>query len=259
MIGEILPRIVPKFSGSAANQQSLILGAIVPLIDSILPQYAIDTQLRIAHFLAQICHESAGMRTTEEFASGAAYEGRSDLGNTQPGDGTRFKGRGLIQLTGRANYRKYGKLLKLPLEEQPALAADPVISLHIACTYWQANGINKHADKDDLERVTRAVNGGLNGLDDRRRYLAKALRALAEASPTSIPSVSYPTCRSGQSGWVVTVLQEALGRHGFDVVVDSSFGPRTKKAVIAFQKANGLAADGVVGAKTWEKLTEGLQ
>lgn len=259
MIGEILPKLVPKFSGANADRQKVILNAIVPLIDTILPQFAIDTPLRIAHFLAQICHESAGLRTTEEFASGQAYEGRADLGNTSPGDGVLYKGRGLIQLTGRANYKKYGKLMQLPLETNPKLAADPVISLYVACTYWQEQKINKVADQDDLERVTRKVNGGLNGLKDRRGYLLKAKELLgasfSSAITQSVPSVGYPLCRLGQTGWVITVLQEALGRHGFSVgKVDSVFGPKTKKSVVAFQRSQGLLDDGVVGQRTWALL-----
>ena len=126
-------------------------------------------RLRIAHFLGQTCVESAGFRTTEEFADGTAYEGRKDLGNTEPGDGPRFKGRGLIQLTGRSNYRAMGKTLKLDLENNPAQAAEPALSLVIACEYWKSRKINDAADQDDVMRVTRLINGGLNGLDGSAR------------------------------------------------------------------------------------------
>lgn len=170
--------VAPRYSGDAAIRQTAIITALAPHLSRVLAEYGITTRLRVAHFLAQICHESAGLRTTEEFASGAAYEGRKDLGNTQPGDGIRYKGRGLIQLTGRANYRAIGARLGVDLEGHPERAAEPVLSLRIACEYWDSRDINRLADRDDLVAVTRAVNGGLNGLEDRRRYLERAKSVL---------------------------------------------------------------------------------
>jgi predicted chitinase len=140
---------------------------------------SLTTALRQAHFLAQIAHESAGMLTTVEYASGAAYEGRKDLGNTQRGDGVRFKGRGLIQLTGRANYMAYGFELGLDLVGKPELAAQFPAAALTAALYWRKRGINAPADRDDIEAVTRKINGGTNGLADRRAYLAVVKRALA--------------------------------------------------------------------------------
>ncbi len=143
---------------------------------------AIDTPLRQAHFLAQIGHESGELRFHEELASGEAYEGRQDLGNTEPGDGARFKGRGLIQLTGRANYRAYGRskgreedLLTTP----EIVASDSELCVDVAGWYWERHKLNVQADRDDLEAVTRRINGGLNGLADRRRLLEKAKVLLA--------------------------------------------------------------------------------
>ena len=142
-----------------------------------MPANGIDTPLRCMHFLAQIGHESAGFRYTEEIASGEAYEGRADLGNTQPGDGVRFKGRGLIQLTGRANYAAYGKAIGVDLVDTDAyetLATDPERAVDVACWFWSTHGLNALADADDIEAVTRRINGGLNGLDDRKAYLHRA-------------------------------------------------------------------------------------
>ena len=137
----------------------------------------IDRPLRQAHFLSQVAHESGELRYSEEIASGAAYEGRADLGNTHPGDGVRFKGRGLIQLTGRANYTKYGQDRKRDFTtgaNPKLIATDPILAVDVAVWFWTKHGLNALADRDDVIAVTQAINGGLNGLADRK---AKLLRA----------------------------------------------------------------------------------
>jgi len=135
----------------------------------------ISSPLRQAHFLAQLGHESGGFVYAEELASGDAYEGRTDLGNTQPGDGRRFKGRGLIQLTGRANYTAYGKAIGKDLTAHPELVAtDPVLAVDAACWFWETRKINALADADNVEAITRRINGGLNGFEDRKAYLRRA-------------------------------------------------------------------------------------
>lgn len=121
--------------------------------------------------MAQLAHESGNFRYMEEIASGRAYEGRKDLGNTEKGDGTRYKGRGPIQLTGRANYRKYGLALGIDFENNPEIVALPSIGMLVACKYWDDNGLNELADKDDINLITRRINGGFNGLDDRKAKL----------------------------------------------------------------------------------------
>lgn len=137
------------------------------------------SELRLAHVLAQLGHESDGFNAMEEYASGHAYEGRGDLGNTQPGDGKRYKGRGPIQVTGRDNYRRYGRKLGVDLERRPELASAPSIGLMVSCAYWTDRGLNALADRDDIKAITRKINGGLNGLADRvdRLAVAKALLA----------------------------------------------------------------------------------
>lgn len=143
----------------------------------LFPAYGImKSPLCLAHFIAQTAHESGGYRFMAEIwgptKAQVRYEGRADLGNTHAGDGKRYMGRGVLQITGRANYRKYGDLIGLPLEVQPDLAAQPRTGLHIACEYWKQNGLNALALSDNLEAITRKVNGGRNGIEDRRAKLA---------------------------------------------------------------------------------------
>lgn len=136
----------------------------------VLSKYGINTTERQAQFFAQLAHESDGFATTTEYSSGKQYEGRKDLGNLQPGDGERFKGRGFIQLTGRSNYAHYGKKLGLDLVNNPELAAQPEIALEVAAAFWKDHGLNALADKGDIKGITKRINGGYNGLQDRMRY-----------------------------------------------------------------------------------------
>lgn len=139
-----------------------------------LPEYGIlDSTLRLAHFLGQLIHESGSFRYMEEIASGAAYEGRKDLGNREPGDGKRFKGRGPIQVTGRANYRYFGGKIGIDIERHPDVAALPSVGLHLALEYWKDRKLNALADADNVEGITLKINGGRNGLADRRVYVAR--------------------------------------------------------------------------------------
>ena len=144
-----------------------------------MKKHDITSNLRMAHFIAQIGHETASFLFAEEIADGSAYEGRSDLGNTQSGDGKRFKGRGLIQLTGRTNYAAYSKDSGVDYVAKPELvASDPFVAVDVACWFWNTHGINKLADEDDVKAVTKRINGGFNGLDDRIEYLVRAKAVL---------------------------------------------------------------------------------
>lgn len=147
-----------------------------PVVNA-LKANGIDTPLRIAHFLAQVGHECGDFRYQEELADGGAYEGRKDLGNTEEGDGPRFKGRGLIQLTGRANYHRYGEARDrdfLSDDNARQIAEDPALAVDVACWYWSTRHLNQWADQDDVREVTRRINGGFNGLEDRETRLARA-------------------------------------------------------------------------------------
>jgi putative chitinase len=219
-----------------------------------LAQFEIDSVLRVAHFLAQACHESDRFCTTVEYASGEAYEGRRDLGNTHPGDDVRYKGRGLIQLTGRANYQQYGELLQLDLVGDPDLASEPVTSLKIACEFWRQHKLNAYADQDEIEMITRRINGGLNGFVQRRTYLERAKAALSMAGSAAGVATERPIIRLGDDGEYVAALQSILAAKGFAAPTDGHFDVATATAVTQFHESRGLQADGIVGPRTWQAL-----
>jgi putative chitinase len=162
----------------APNGKPDIIDGFAAVMPDIVAQFKLDTRNRQAHFIAQTAHESDYLRTTVEYASGAAYEERKDLGNTHKGDGVRFKGRGLIQLTGRYNYRKAAEHFKQPFIEKPELAAQFPWAALVAGWFWHTNQLNRHADKDDIRAVTKAINGGYTHLDRRTAVLGKAKAAL---------------------------------------------------------------------------------
>lgn len=192
------------------------LDAHLPYIVPAMIKGDIKTPDRIAAFLAQLAHESGEYRYMEELADGWAYEGRADLGNTEPGDGPRFKGHGPIQITGRANHRACGRALGIDAERDPLLLTEPRYGTAAAVWFWTiGNGqvdLNLLADRGWFKAVTRIINGGLTGLSDRRQYWDRN-RAL-------------------------------LGLPMIDL-------DREADAIKAFQRERGLGADGVAGPKTF--------
>ena len=139
------------------------------LIDTMI-RFEINTVPRITAFLAQVAHESGSLRYVQEIASGAAYEGRKDLGNTQPGDGVRFKGRGLIQVTGRANYKAVSDFFKVDFVTNPYLLETPQYACLSAGWYWHKHNLNSLADlntEESFKMITKKINGGLNGYANR--------------------------------------------------------------------------------------------
>jgi len=175
-----------QLAALAPTAKAAVLDALFEgdALNAALARFDIATPRRIAAFLAQCAHESGGFVWMAELwgptAAQLRYEPPSEkateLGNTQPGDGRRYKGRGPIQITGRANYRRYGALLGLPLEDKPERAAEPAVGILIAAAFWGGKRLNRLADVDTEEafrRITRKINGGLNGWPDRkRRWLA---------------------------------------------------------------------------------------
>jgi putative chitinase len=167
---QVLTALMPDATAAAVSRY------LQPLMDG-MDANGIDTPLRKAHFLAQLGHESCDLRYSQELASGTAYEGRTDLGNTQAGDGPRFKGRGLIQVTGRFNYAAYGRHKDRDFVTPPThnlLATDPELAVDVSCWFWTRHNLNSIADTDDIRAVTKVINGGYNGLPDREVRLNRA-------------------------------------------------------------------------------------
>lgn len=146
-------------------------------------EFSITAPVRLAAFLAQIGHESGGFVHTRELwgptPAQNRYEGRKDLGNTQPGDGPKFRGRGLIQITGRDNYQKLKDALGVDVINNPALLEQRPLAARSAAWWWATNGCNEIADTGDFTRLTRRINGGTNGLNDRLDRWDRANEALA--------------------------------------------------------------------------------
>jgi putative chitinase len=157
---EILKKIAP-----AANDK--IITDLANLLPTYLDKYGINTPLRVAHFIAQ-----------------AAHEGRKDLGNTSSGDGKKYKGRGIFQLTGKANYTSMSKILGVDLVNKPELAKTAEISIQTACEYWNGRKLSDFADKDDVTSITKKINGGLNGFEDRKAFLSRAKQFINSTSST---------------------------------------------------------------------------
>jgi len=180
---EIMPKLPPE--------RSL---ALLPHLNQAMAEYGIDSTLRVAAFVAQLAHESGEFRWMEEIwgptAAQRRYEPESDLatrlGNTERGDGLRFKGRGPIQLTGRANYDRFGRVLGIDLGGAPERAAEPEVAFRIAALYWANRGLNELADAQDFREITRRINGGFNGLAERERYFERAKAVLTAGAAASM-------------------------------------------------------------------------
>jgi putative chitinase len=180
-----------------AGKSTALMPGLAEWINKLCPGYDIDTPREFAHFLAQACHETDHFYTLREYASGKAYEGRVDLGNTRPGDGVKYRGRGIFQTTGRGNYLKLGvtKGQRDLFINTPELLEQPEYAVWSACEYWKTHGLNdvaNHADTDILKKKYKkqvinvspveyigiTINGGYNGMDERKKYYAIAKTVL---------------------------------------------------------------------------------
>lgn len=167
--------IIPAQLAKMYNCRFRLAERFAEPLNAAMQANAIDTPARQAAFLAQVGHESGRLRYVRELWDPAKcpwqgrYEGRVDLGNTQPGDGSKFRGRGLIQVTGRANYQACALALRLPLLNHPELLEEPQHAAASAAWFWASHGLNHLADIGDFEKITRKINGGLNGFEDRKK------------------------------------------------------------------------------------------
>lgn len=194
----------------------------------------LNTPARISQFLAQVAHESDGFRTATEYASGKEYNGRVDLGNRKgTNDGVTYKGRGLIQLTGRFNYQKMSEKLGVDLIKNPALAAQFPYAALTAAYYWRDHNLNALADIGDIDGITRRINGGYNGLSQRKMYLRKAQ---AEINDITMAQRRLQELRYPPGG------------------VDGRVGLLTRSAIRDFQDANGLPVSGELTPETADLL-----
>jgi putative chitinase len=249
----------------------------------VLPKYEINTPNRIAGFFAQCGHESMNFtalsenlnyraetleklfskyfskagRNAADYAkqpekiANVIYANRMGNGDTASGDGFKFRGRGVIQLTGRDNYSAFALSIKMTLPDVIDYVQTKKGALESACWYWNSRNINAACDANDIVRMTKLVNGGTIGLEDRRSHYEKALAVLGGAVPAPITNAAAipGVLKKGSTGEAVKRMQAELGLED-----DGVFGPGTEAAVKKWQSANGLAADGIVGPKTLAKL-----
>jgi putative chitinase len=282
-----LAAMIPSNKAAAAKWHKAMV--------EILPKYEINTANRIAGFIAQCGHESGDFRIMEENLNysakalnavfgryfGPAPKRNADeyarnpekianyvymdefrskagqMGNTKAGDGYLFRGRGLKQLTGRNNYTAFGKFVGMTAEEAAEYVATEKGAIESACWFWDTAGCNKFADAGDIVGLSKRINGGTIGLEDRTRRWNEAL-AILGGKVTAVAVVEdddneilddIGVLRKGSRGDGVKLMQQALG-----ITADGAFGPGTEKALKAWQAANGLTADGIAGPATFAKL-----
>lgn len=254
--------------------------------DALFQQHGITTPLRMAHFLAQALHETGGFRILRENMNYSAERmaeifgvGRHsaavthvealslagqpeqiaervyglgnprkarELGNTQPGDGFRYRGNGVLQTTGRGGHQRMGQAVGVDFENHPELVTDPEHALKPALQEWTDGNLNEAADRNNIDRITRRINGGFNGLADRKRLFNTIFPLLNDGTDVVDPDLA------GLADPDVTRLQEALNELGADpsLDVDGRMGPRTRMALRAFQAAAGIGVDGIAGPIT---------
>ena len=259
----------------------------VDAMNEVFPKYEINTPERIASFIAQCGHESGGWRVFSENLNYSAkaldaifgkyfkraardsepyhrqpekianvvYANRMSNGDTESGDGWKYRGRGPIQLTGKANYSAFASDMDVDVVDNPDMVSeDKEVALMSAIWYWNKNGLNRYADSGDIKTMTKRINGGYIGLEDRIHHWKEALHMLgsdASEHESDDEFVEEPSpedigvLRRGMKSVGVVMMQEALG-----ITADGDFGPGTERALKEWQSANGLVADGIAGPAT---------
>ncbi|WP_051604019.1 peptidoglycan-binding protein [Methylobacter tundripaludum] len=254
--------------------------------DALFKTHNITTPLRMAHFLAQALHETGGFRILRENmnysarrmieifgvgqhsaavtnAEASRLAGNEqaiaervyglgnprkahELGNTNPGDGFLYRGNGILQTTGRGNHKLMGTAAGVDFEGHPDLVTDPNHALKPALIEWTQNNLNDFADKNDIRTITRKINGGFNGLPERKAWFGKVWLLLKDAGD---PVEDFEI---GDGEDDVKQLQKDLNALGADpqLTEDGRYGPNTEQAVREFQAAAGVKADGIAGPVT---------
>ena len=250
----------------------------------ILPLWEVDTIERVAMFIAQCGHESGGFRVLSENLNYSAkalntifpkyfkragrdaneyhrqpekianviYANRMDNGSTASGDGWKFRGGGILQLTGRYNYTKFAEAVEMTAEEAVDYVRTKKGAIDSACWFWDTNNLNRWCDDMDIVGATKRINGGTIGLDDRKKHYLHAMDVLGGdyEEPEEKELDLNQTIRKGSRGPLVAEVQEKLGI----APADGIFGPGTERQVKRWQQKAGLVADGIVGPKTLGKL-----
>jgi len=252
------------------------------LVD-ILPEYDINTPKRLAGFLAQTAHESADYKLLEENLNYSAaqlqktwpkrfdaataaqfarkpeaiankvYSNRMGNGTPESGDGWRFRGRGIKQLTGRDNYTAFGKSVNMTAEKAAEYLTTKKGAVESAAWFWKTNNLNRFADAGDIVGLTKAINGGTIGLEDRKKRYNAAIAVLENGQPSTAPapqkSTSGETVKRGDRGETVAAIQKALG-----MKADGVFGVATEATLRVWQAKNGFTANGVATPEVIKKL-----
>lgn len=258
----------------------------VNAMNDVFPKYDIDTPKRVASFIAQCGHESAGWRyfsenlnysekalnavfskyfskagrDAGEYArqpekiANIVYASRMGNGDTESGDGWKFRGRGPIQLTGHNNYSSFSDDMGVDVTTNPDIVSeDKKISLMSAIWFWNKNGLNKYADSGDIKTMTRRINGGYIGLEDRIEHYNHALKLLGDTNfnndevdnDEEIDLSHIGVLRRGSRGDGVKLLQEGLG-----ITADGVFGPGTERVLKQWQRDHNIEDDGIAGPIT---------